>query len=109
MAAMSDLSRDFNHSRYEPGTPGGFYESYFQRANHPARPLAFWIRYTVFSPRGRPLDAIGELWAVWVDGETGAHVVGKSELPAGQFEFSRDRFEARIGEARLDGSAVRGT
>lgn len=92
---------DWNASRYRPGTAAGFYESYFQRANHPTRPLAFWIRYTIFSPRGRPQDAIGELWAVWFDGETGRHVVAKSEVPAGQVTLGRDGLDARIGTATL--------
>jgi hypothetical protein len=105
---MSNLSRDFNHARYVPGTPGGFYESYFQRANHPTRPLAFWIRYTIFCPKGRPQDAIGELWAVYFDGESGRHTVAKSELPGGGFEFSRERLAARIGDAMLEPGRLRG-
>jgi hypothetical protein len=106
---MADLARDYNHSRYQPGSAGGFYESYFQRANHPTRPLAFWIRYTVFSPKGRPQDAIGELWAVWFDGEAGRHVVAKSEVPAGQVTFSRDGLNACIGTATLVPGQLRGS
>jgi len=106
---MIDLLRDFNHSRYTPGTPDGFYESYFQRANHPTRPLAFWIRYTIFSPKGRPQDAIGELWAVWFDGERRAHAVAKSEFPGGQFGFSRDGLFARVGTAALQPGKLQGT
>src|SRR5688500_2735999 len=33
-----------NAVRYRPGEAAGHYESFFLRANHPARPLAFWIR-----------------------------------------------------------------
>src|SRR5215212_2670297 len=93
---VSDISTDYNHSRFHPGTATGFYESYFQRANHPTRPLAFWIRYTIFCPKGRPQDAIGELWAIYFDGERQHHTVAKSEFPAGDFRFSRDRLDARI-------------
>lgn len=107
----AELQRDFNHARFAPGTSAaadGFYESYFQRANHPTRPLAFWIRYTLFAPRGRPADAIGELWAIWFDGERGRTVVAKTEVPAGQFEFARDRLHARVGTAVLEPGALRG-
>lgn len=102
---------DFNHARYRPGDAGGFYESYFQRANHPSRPLAFWIRYTVFSPKGRPGEAIGELWAIWFDGDAGRHVVAKTEVAADAFAFGRDGLDARVGAAtltpgRLQGSAA---
>lgn len=70
-----------NHAQYDGRKPGGHYESFYQRANHPTRPLAFWIRYTVFVPGGRPEDAIGELWFVFFDGESGDHAVMKEEVP----------------------------
>ena len=41
-------------NRFRPDDPGGHHESYVQRANHPSRPLAFWMRYTVFRPKGWP-------------------------------------------------------
>ena len=55
------------------GQAAGHYERYFQRANHPTQPQAFWVRYTIFSPARRPHDAIGELWAVVFNGSTGRH------------------------------------
>src|SRR5262249_44030132 len=58
------ITDDFNCARYRIGQRSGHYESYFLRANHPARPQGFWIRYTIFSPDQRPQDAIGELWAI---------------------------------------------
>jgi hypothetical protein len=106
-----DLSRAIaraNHARYRPGMRAGHYESYFQRANHPTRPLAFWIRYTVFAPRGRPDDAIGELWAVYFDGETGRHVVVKREVPAARCRFAPSDFAVAVDDARLDGAALAG-
>ena len=105
---MPDPSADFNHSRFVPGTTAGFYESYFQRANHATRPLAFWIRYTIFCPKGRPADAIGELWAVYFDGERNRHTVAKSEFGAGRFVFSREGLSARIGEAVLEPGGLSG-
>ena len=58
-----------NKTVHQPGQTTGHYESFFLRANHPSLPLAFWIRYTIFSPQGQPEKAIGELWAVYFDGE----------------------------------------
>jgi hypothetical protein len=95
------ITDDFNCARYRTGQAAGHYESYFQRANHPTQPLAFWIRYTIFSPDGRPQDAIGELWAVVFDGDTGSHAVAKTEVPINQCEFSNDRFAVRIADAEL--------
>jgi len=57
-----------NWARYQPGQAAGHYESFFQRANHPTRPMAFWIRYTIFSPQNHPENAVGELWAIYFDG-----------------------------------------
>jgi hypothetical protein len=53
--------RQVNCTHYQPGQMTGHYESYFVRANHPTRPLAFWIRYTLFSPKQHPENALGEL------------------------------------------------
>lgn len=86
-------------AQYVPGQRRGHYESYFFRANHPARPLAFWIRYTLFSPHRQPHRAIGELWGVWFDGETNRHLAVKAELPLGQCVFARDEFRVGIGSA----------
>lgn len=105
---MPDVLQTFNHARYDPAARTGFYESYFQRANHPTRPLAFWVRYTVFSPDGRPDEAIGELWAVFFDGEARQHRVAKSEFPVGEVSFGRDGLAARIGPATLKPGALKG-
>ena len=106
--ALAEAEARVNHARYA-GQPAGFYESYFQRANHPTRPLAFWIRYTLFSPAGRPGEAIGELWAIVFDGETGRHVVAKQELPfAERCAFGREALSVAIGDARLDPGRLRG-
>ena len=107
-AAEQQLLTNYNHARFDPADAGGFYESYFQRANHPTRPLAFWNRYTVFSPVGRPDRAIGELWSIYFDGESGQHTALKRELPIGECEFARDRLFARVGGARLEPGRLSG-
>ncbi len=95
-----------NHSHFDPQRAKGrrakgHYESFYQRANHPALPLAFWIRYTVFSPTGRPADAVGELWAVYFDGVAGQHAVAKQEYPIDKCAFARDEFRVWIGASEL--------
>jgi hypothetical protein len=90
-----------NFTRYVPEQNEGHYESYFQRANHPTRPLAFWIRYTIFSPAKNPGKALGELWAVYFDGESSQHVVSKTEVPMSRCSFARDALDVRIDESIL--------
>jgi len=107
--ARATLCARANWARYEPGQTRGHYESFFLRANHPTRPLAFWIRYTLFSPHRRPGAAIGELWAVAFDGDTGHHVAVKREVPVADCEFDRGGLGVRIADARLAPGEAAGT
>jgi hypothetical protein len=86
----------------------GHYESWFQRANHPIRPLAFWIRHTIFCPAGRPDAAEGELWGVWFDGEKGRNVAVKAELPMRDCVFGAKGLEVKLPGAKLGGHVLDG-
>lgn len=97
-----------NRFRLPEDSKRGHYESYFQRANHPDRPLAFWIRYTVFRPAGRPGDAIGELWAIWFDGESGTTTAVKHEEPLARCWFDPDHLQVDIAGSKLDDSGLEG-
>jgi hypothetical protein len=103
------VAQQVNWAQYEPGRRAGHYESFYQRANDPVRPLAFWIRYTVFSPAGRPGDAKGELWFVLFDGETGQHVVAKEEHPIGACDFDRQAFSVRVADSTLGPGELAGS
>jgi hypothetical protein len=110
MSALGEQAiRDANCTRYRPGQTAGHYESFFLRANHPTRPLAFWIRYTIFSPDGRPADALGELWAIYFDGESGGHVAVKREVPLAGCRFDRSRLSVEVDGARLDDGRLSGS
>lgn len=101
------FQQQVNHARFH-GQAEGHYESFFLRANHPTRPLAFWIRYTIFSPRGAPGNAVGELWAVFFDGETNRHVVAKQEYPLADCLFDASAFGVRVGTATLGPHRLQG-
>ena len=111
-ATMSDARESFfervNHARYRAGQTAGHYESFFQRANDPARVRAFWIRYTMISPEGRPPDALGELWAIFFDGEAGQHVAVKTEVPLAECVFRTSEFFVKVGDAWLGPSRLIG-
>lgn len=108
-APASRMERDaWNRTRFAGGDPGGHYESYFQRANHPERALAFWIRYTVFSPRGRPADAVGELWAIYFDGEQQRITAVKEVVPISECRFAAQGLDVRIGSASLVDGQLQG-
>lgn len=99
---ITEARRHANDTRWQPGQRSGHYESFFVRANHPTRPQAFWIRYTIFSPDGRPEDARGELWAVMFDGKTGTHTAAKTEVPIASCDFRADGLGAYVADARLE-------
>jgi hypothetical protein len=103
----------WNGCRHQRGSAAGHYESWFQRANHPSRSLAFWIRYTIFSPAGWPDDAVGELWAIFFDGETGRTTAAKEVHPLASCRFASRGIDVAIGSAmltdgHLEGSATLG-
>lgn len=102
------MNRDAcNAARFRGDSPG-HYESWFQRANHPTRPLGFWIRYTIFSPADGSQATIGELWAIVFDGEKGEIHTRKSEHPIGQCSFSEAGLKATIADATLTPDALTG-
>jgi hypothetical protein len=86
----------------------GHYESWFQRANHPTRPLAFWIRHTIFVPKGEVPKAEGEIWSVWFDGEKGRTVAGKTELPLRDCSFDQKALDVKMPGAWLKPGALEG-
>ena len=101
-ATLEQVHKHANDTRWQPGQRTGHYESFFVRANNPTRPQAFWIRYTIFSPEGRPEEARGELWAVVFDGKTGVHTAAKTEVPIASCDFKKDGLGAWIADARLE-------
>lgn len=102
------LERDrWNGARWDRSDRRGHYESWFQRANHPSRPLAFWIRYTLFAPRANG-TALGELWAVVFDGESGRVVAVKEEHPIERCELDPCALGVTIAGARLEDGSLEG-
>ena len=97
-----------NHTHYNIGQKTGHYESYFLRANHPSAPRAFWIRYTIFSPHGNPDKAIGEIWAMFFDKESGEHIAVKEEFPLSECSFRNDGFDMTIGKSHLEAGKLQG-
>jgi len=100
-----------NGARHRPGR--GHYESWFQRANHPTRPLAFWIRYTLFEAATPGSVTEGELWAIWFDGERRRVVAVREEIPFALCAVDPGRLDVRLGSAvlrdgRLEGAGALG-
>lgn len=99
---------EVNTIRYNSNGLNGHYESYFVRANHPIEKKAFWIRYTIFSPKGDATKAIAELWVIWFDGITQKHVAVKKEIPFSKAHFSTDELNVSIDDSILTETALSG-
>lgn len=104
---MRDVS-GWQGARYQPGLSSGHYESWYLRANHPTQKQAFWIRYTIFSPKNHPEKAIGELWAIYSNGESGKIHAAKSEIPISACHFSTQTLNVKIGNAFLQPGILQG-
>jgi len=104
---FDELQENVNAVQYKPGK-SGHYESFFVRANHPSKPLAFWIRYTIFQPKGHPEKAIGELWAILFDGENNKHHALKAEYPFSMCSFGQQDNNIIIGDAVLTANSLTG-
>ena len=98
-----------NRLRRRAGSPDGHYESYFIRANHATRALAFWIRYTLFSPARHPEQAQGELWAIVFDGQRCHHVAVKQAWPLAACRFDPEALVIDLPAAHLSGSHAQGS
>ncbi len=92
--------------QYRLGQRAGHYESYFLRANHPDKPQALWIRYTLFQAAGHPESAIGELWAIWSDADRQEVIALQQDIPLEQCDLAPRRL--RLGEAFLQPQQARG-
>ncbi len=97
-----------NNTRFQKNQQKGHYESFFQRANHPTLPLAFWIRYTIFSPQNHPEKAIGELWAIYFDGVSGNHTSVKKEVPFEKCIFENNSFFIKVEDSLLEPGKLQG-
>jgi hypothetical protein len=96
-----------NFTQYK-GQKAGHYESYFLRANHPVEAKAFWIRYTIFSPKGSPEKALAELWGIWFDGDTGKHIAVKSEQSLDNATYSDSNFQVDFFGSKLNSRLASG-
>ncbi|AKP26803.1 conserved hypothetical protein [Leptospira interrogans serovar Manilae] len=106
---MNVILSNFNHPRFKENDSKGHYESWFVRANHPNTCKAVWIRYTIFSPKNFPEKAMGELWAIYFDGEKNTRFVSKSEFPIDKCKFNTTPLSIMIGDSELSDSHLKGS
>lgn len=92
----------------QPARPEGHYESWFLRGNHPSKPQAFWIRFTRFIPGDGKRKPLGEIWAIWFDGESDQVITTKQEFAHDDCRFDEDKLSVRVGNSELLSHVSRG-
>jgi len=98
----------WNQLQYKQNSKKGHYESYFFRANHPTQPLAFWVRYTIFSPKDKSQPSLGELWGIFFDGETHSVSAAKKEYPLVHCQFSTKCLDIEFPDASASNGRLNG-
>jgi hypothetical protein len=88
-----DAELPANTPRYT-GAPGHV-ESYFLRANDPARPRALWLKATILAPLEGP--PVAETWLIWFDGDANRTFACKQTLPFRAEMFRATPYGASIG------------
>ena len=98
---------EWNGCRYA-AKPSPMYESYFLRANHPAKAQAFWIRYTIYHGRSLESEPEAELWlALFDDGK--AIAGGHQSIPLSQTTWNQGQLNVRFpGDISLHASEAKG-
>ncbi len=89
-----------NAIRWQSGDTGGHVESFFLKANDPAEERAFWLKFTIFAPRGGQ-GAVAEVWAIQFHGGQG-HRAGKQTFPVAELRPGPGRVGLTVGDCRFE-------
>lgn len=73
------------------GKKRGFYEVYYLKVNLLRAGKAFWIRYTIHSPRQASQPISASVWALVFDADGGNHLAFKQDFPWEACQVRRDR------------------
>jgi len=92
------------------GRREGWYEVYYLKFNHRASGAAAWLRYTLLVPRPDAGVPVCELWAIAFDPhDPSRNLALKRTRPLDPTAIGRDRLDFRVGAARLQHDAARGS
>jgi len=78
MNSIHESARD-NAVMWVPGSAKGHVESFFMKFNDLGKGIAVWLKFTIYSPKGRPEDAVGEVWAIFFDAADPENLIGLKE------------------------------
>ncbi len=97
-----------NLVRYDPRSSGGHVESYFLKANAADEPKAFWLKFTIYQPDGRPEKTVGDVWAIAFDGNGHNHVAVKESYPIASCKLGRESVGVEYGPSSFTTGKTKG-
>ena len=84
-----------------------YYESRFIRANHPERPQAIWLRWTLLLPA--PGEPVADVWVMLFDPDGTGNRAIKVPHPVAGADYLSDPWSARIADTVVDDVHAEGT
>lgn len=96
-----------NECRFNPRDKGHF-EHYILRANHPEKPLGFWLCYSLLAPRNDASKNKAEISALVFDGDCNQVVAAREAFLLSTCQFDSRRLNVRIGSATLQAGQLQG-
>lgn len=77
-----------------------YYESRYIRANHPSRPQAIWLRWTLLLPK--PGEAVADVWVMVFDPDGAGNRALKVPHRVTEADYLSDPWSARIADTIID-------
>ncbi|KAJ5072495.1 hypothetical protein M0811_01510 [Anaeramoeba ignava] len=84
------------------------FESYTLRARHPTKPICFWIKYSITSPKNRQCDGYGEVWGVLFSTTKSPQIIIRQEVPLQEIKFPKRKFNITFGTNRMSSVGASG-
>lgn len=109
MGAMRSPTPPADAVRWVETDRGGHVESFFVKANDPARhDRAFWLKFTLLAAPGGAPPRVAEVWAIRFDGRGGRHRAARESFDPAVCRLSRDGLGLGFGGNVLEPGRTRG-
>ena len=83
-----------NLTIWQPDNQRGHVESYFLKLNDPAQNRALWLKFTLYCPKGKPAETVGECWGIAFDSADGSKTAAfKETYPVAGCKLARTAFD----------------
>jgi hypothetical protein len=104
-----DARTSINQTIWQTGLRGGHVESYFLKLNDAAQNKAFWIKFTLLCPKGKPEDTVAEVWGIAFDSATPEwNQAFKETYPVASVKLAQGDAVLKFGASSLEPGRTQG-